>query len=40
MPAGRHHVLLTGIEITAGIYFVRLQAHEEGIDVAVKFVKE
>ncbi|MBK9454010.1 MAG: T9SS type A sorting domain-containing protein [Bacteroidetes bacterium] len=40
MPAGRHHVLLAGIEISAGIYLVKLQAPEAGIDVAVKFVKE
>jgi hypothetical protein len=40
MPAGRHHVLLTGLEISAGIYLVRLQAPADGIDVSVKLLKE
>jgi hypothetical protein len=40
MPAGSHKVLLAGIPLSAGIYFVRLQAPLEGIDLSVKMVKE
>ncbi len=40
MPSGHHKVLLAGIQLSAGVYVVRLQAPLEGIESSVKMVKE
>lgn len=40
MASGKHHVLLAGIELSQGIYFLKLQVPTEGIEVSQRMVRE